>query len=58
MLPRLYELRSLVRAAFTSMGSVLRAKIVVEIAPATTGRFMPATLGAQADRPRREKRPS
>src|SRR5262245_19810713 len=40
ILPRLYDLRSLVLNAFSSMGSVLNAKIVVEIVPAMTGRLM------------------
>jgi hypothetical protein len=40
MLPRLYDLRSLVWNAFTSMGSVLNTKIIVERVPATTGRFV------------------
>jgi hypothetical protein len=38
MLLRLYDERSFVRTAFTSMGSAPRAKITVEIAPAMTGR--------------------
>src|SRR5678816_585860 len=40
MLLRLYDLRSLVLNAFSSIGSVLSAKIVVEIIPAMTGRSM------------------
>jgi hypothetical protein len=36
MLPRLYEPRSFVRAALTSMGSVLSAKSTVETVPART----------------------
>jgi hypothetical protein len=45
ILPRLYDLMSFVRNAFSSIGSVLRAKIVVEIAPAMTGssRFIAAS---------------
>jgi hypothetical protein len=35
-LPRLYEVRSLVRAALISMGSVLSAKSTVETVPART----------------------
>jgi hypothetical protein len=37
MLPRLYELRSLVRRALTSIGRTLDAKITVEAIPASTG---------------------
>jgi hypothetical protein len=36
MFPRLYEVRSFVRAALTSMGSVLSAKSTVETVPART----------------------
>ena len=36
MLPRLYEVRSFVRAALISMGSVLSAKSTVETVPART----------------------
>jgi hypothetical protein len=40
MFPRLYDFRSFVLNAFHSIGSVLRVKIVVEITPAMTGRFV------------------
>jgi len=40
MLLRLYDLKSFVRNAFISMGSVLNAKMVVEIAPAKMGRLI------------------
>src|SRR3990172_8627480 len=40
ILPRLYELRSFVRTAFNSMGSVLKAKMVVEKTPANTGKLI------------------
>jgi hypothetical protein len=40
MLPRLYELRSLLRTAFTSMGTTLEAKMSVETVPASIGRPM------------------
>jgi hypothetical protein len=37
ILLRLYEERSFVRAAFTSMGSAPNAKITVDTTPASTG---------------------
>ena len=40
MLPRLFEVRLLVRNALNSIGGVLSAKVVVEIAPAITGTFV------------------
>ena len=43
MLPRLYEVRSFVRAALTSMGSVLAAKSTVETVPARTATLPPST---------------
>jgi hypothetical protein len=39
MLPRLYDERSRVRRALSSIGSVLPAKIAVEAIPASTGRL-------------------
>lgn len=44
MLPRLYERRSLVRIALTSMGMVLAAKITVETAPARSGMLIATCL--------------
>src|SRR5512135_2530131 len=59
MLPRLYDLRSLVLNAFSSMGSVLSAKMVVEIVPAMTGRLMSMVFSlaprSGAYRPRRQE---
>ncbi len=40
MLPRLYDERSRVRYAFTSIGSVLAAKISVDAIPAMIGRLL------------------
>jgi hypothetical protein len=41
-LPRLYDVRSRVRRALTSIGNVLAAKITVEVIPASTGRLVVA----------------
>jgi hypothetical protein len=40
MLLRLYDLRFFVRNAFSTIGSILNAKIIVEIVPAMIGKFI------------------
>ena len=56
---RLYEARSLVRAAFPSMGMVLTAKTTVATAPAAMGMelVMRSTVGMRGLGPRRLRHP-
>src|SRR5918999_738746 len=53
ILPTLYELRSFVRAAFTNIGRVLKTKMAVETAPASTGRLASMTVSKVPTPPER-----
>jgi hypothetical protein len=45
MFPRLYDDKSRERYAFTNIGRVLTAKIIVDAAPATNGMFSVVIVG-------------